>query len=227
MVHVIGTYLPRMLRHVIWDPLWKMPSQGKNLYLTFDDGPDEVATPQLLEILDRHQASATFFLRGDHAEQRPQMVRDMLSAGHAIGNHTYSHANAWKVSSDEYKAELERATDILQQLTGEPIRWMRPPFGRITPAALTWCKHAGQKLVMWDVLPGDFTPTATAAHVAQWTHNRIRPGSIVCLHDNPKSRSVTPAAMAELLPQLQDDGWQLCALPAVRESIPAIREGEL
>ncbi len=213
MVHVIGTYLPRFLRYVVWDPLWKMPAEGQDVYLTFDDGPDEVATPQLLEILDRHQAQATFFLRGDNAEQRPQLARDMLAAGHAIGNHTYSHANAWKVPHATYAEELKRATQVLEELAGEPIHWMRPPFGRFTPRTLIWCKHARQKLVMWDVLPGDFVPTATPAHVATWTRVRIRPGSIVCLHDNPKSRSVTPAAMEELLPRLQDDGWRLRALP--------------
>lgn len=214
MVHVLGTYLPRALSYLIWDPLWRMPATEKTAYLTFDDGPDPEATPRLLEILDRHDVRATFFLRGDHAEQQPSIVRDILAAGHTIGNHTYSHVNAWKVSHRAYAAELEKATAVLTELTGQPLQWMRPPFGRFTPRTLIWCKHAGQKLTMWDVLPGDFVPSATPEHIACWTESRMRPGSIVCLHDNPKSRAVTPSAIEQLLPRLLDGGWQPLPLTA-------------
>jgi len=214
MLHVIGTYLPRLLSHVVRDPLWRMPSGEKTAYLTFDDGPDPDVTPRLLEILARQEIRATFFLRGDNAQQRPELVCELIAAGHTIGNHTYSHANAWKVSHDEFASELQQATDILEEFTGQPLRWMRPPFGRITPNGLRWCKKAGQKMVMWDVLPADFQPTATAQHIARWTETRLRPGSIVCLHDNPKSREVTPPAVEQLLPRLLDQGWRFDALSA-------------
>jgi len=217
MVHVIGTYLPRALSYLVWDPLWRMSEREKVVYLTFDDGPEPDITPQLLDLFDRYQAGATFFLRGDHAEQCPQLTRNIIAAGHTLGNHTYSHVNAWKISSEELESELQRATDVITDITGCPLCYMRPPFGRITPRGLIWCKHAGQKMVMWDVLPGDFAPQVTAEHVEQWTRTRIRPGSIVCLHDNPKSRAVTPAAMERLLPRLIDEGWSLQPLPYAEE----------
>ena len=227
MLHLIGTYLPRALRYIVWDPLWRMPERDQVLYLTFDDGPDPDATPQLLEIFEKHQAHATFFLRGDHAEQHPQIVRALTAAGHTIGNHTYSHVNAWKVHHGEYAEELSRATEILNGLAGAPVRWMRPPFGKFTPRTLIWCKHAGQKLVMWDVLPCDFVAGITADQIARRTQRFMRAGSIVCLHDNHKSRQVTPAAMRELLPRLIDSGWTCAALPAEqpvpKESVPLLR----
>lgn len=192
--------------------LWRRDDGKRTLFLTFDDGPCPSTTPRLLDLLARHDVPATFFLVGAAARRRPDLVRAIQAAGHVIGQHTDTHPDAWRTPATEVEAELGRATATLEDLTGAAVRWMRPPYGRFTPAMLRWCRRRGQRVAMWDVMPGDFLSSATPAGVLRRTLRLVRPGSVIVLHEGGPARRVTPAALADALPQLTGLGYRFASL---------------
>ena len=212
LVYLVGTRFPRSVSWLYRDIQWHIPTRAKTVYFTFDDGPTPEGTSQLLDILARYEAKATFFLLGKRVERDAGLVRALAEAGNTIGNHTYSHPNAWRISETMLLNELERTTGLLEDITQEPVRWMRPPYGYFTRAMRAWCQLRRQRLTMWDVGSGDFLAGVTRQQIEQRTLKGIRPGSIVVLHDNPKTTQHTPAAFANILARLRDDGWHFAAL---------------
>ncbi len=208
----IATHGARWIRGFFPDLLWRIDTEVPVAYLTFDDGPTPQVTESLLDTLSAYDATATFFLIGGHAEEHPELVRAIDRAGHRIGNHTFTHPHPWQTPDVQLMDELNRTTERLQRLTRRPIRCMRPPYGEVTGAQRTWCAKHQQRMVMWDVMPGDYLQTATANGVARFVLKHIRPGSIVVLHDNPICEHVTPAALKTILRRLTRDGWQFEAL---------------
>ena len=212
LVSLIGTQLPRAVARHYPDLLWRLPLRAKVVYFTFDDGPTLSGTSPLLDILARHEAKASFFLLGKQAEKHPGLVRALADAGHTIGNHTYSHPNAWRISASTLFRELDRTTRVLEDLVQKPIRWMRPPYGYFTQAMRHWCQLRRQRLTMWDVGVGDYLDGATEQEVERRILNGIRPGSIIVLHDNARANKITPLAFSNVLARLRDEGWHFAAL---------------
>jgi peptidoglycan/xylan/chitin deacetylase (PgdA/CDA1 family) len=189
------------------------PGDGKKLlYLTFDDGPHSEGTKKLLKTLERHQVPASFFLIGKNVQAHPELTRDIAEAGHTVGNHTYSHLDAWMHSFGDVANELDQTTALLEELLGQPLLWMRPPHGHFTKKIRGWCRDHGQKLVIWDLMPADFVPWRNSVDIFSSIERHARRGSIVVLHDSDTSLRVTPAAVEQLLPRLIDNGWQFAAL---------------
>lgn len=208
----LATHVPRLTAGLFPDLLWRVPTERRRAYLTFDDGPTEAATSRLLDVLARHDVRATFFLVGAHAAARPGLVRAIRDAGHAIGNHTYTHPDAWRIDTSRLVAELERTTATLEDLTGAPVRLLRPPYGRFTRTMRAWARTRRQRMVMWDVVPADWLARTTQAQIEARVETGIRPGSIVVLHDNPTCCTTTPAAVDALLGRLRGEGWSFPAL---------------
>ncbi len=211
---LLATYGLRLAAPLFPDMLWRRrPAGGERIaYLTFDDGPTPEMTDLLLDLLARYDAEATHFLIGARAERDPGRVRAMAEAGHTIGNHSFTHPDAWRTDPSALAEEMERTTGVLEAITQKPVRYLRPPYGRFTPAMRAWCQENGQRLVMWDVMPGDFLPEATPRRVERHVRRALRPGSIVVLHDNPVARTALPDALERLLGTLSDDGWRFRAL---------------
>jgi peptidoglycan-N-acetylglucosamine deacetylase len=132
------------------------PGLPGELALTFDDGPNPAWTPQLLDILAAHDVPATFFLIGSYAQAEPELVRRILTAGHLIGNHSWSHPNLAITTASRVAEELTRARDTLQQITGVPIRWFRPPFGGRRPVVLKTARALGMTPVLWNAITTDW-----------------------------------------------------------------------
>lgn len=192
----------------------RFPADGRRrVVLTFDDGPTAEGTSELRDVLEQHGIRALFFLVGSHAEAHPAHVRGLIAAGHLIGNHSLTHIDAWRASRRKVLAEMNRTATVLEDLTGRSTEWVRPPYGRITLGLLKWSREHRQRLLLWDVMPPDFEHGTAAADIAEQIERQIRPGSVICLHDNAASRHVTPAALRICLPRLQDAGWEFC-LPA-------------
>jgi peptidoglycan/xylan/chitin deacetylase (PgdA/CDA1 family) len=190
------------------------PAGPPTVYLTFDDGPTAIATEALLRILHRYEARATFFLIGHHVEAHPQHVRRLVDAGHAVGNHTFTHVDAWQATHSTVVRELEEAAQAITAHTGDPVSLLRPPYGHLTPALCRWAGRHDARVVMWDVMPADFQRGASAMSVARFTTAYVRPGSIVVLHDNPMTESVTLDALEAILRWGTARGWRFAALPA-------------
>ena len=132
------------------------PRRPGELAPTFDDGPNPAWTPQLLDILAAHNVSATFFLVGRYAQAEPDLVRRIHAAGHLIGNHSWSHPNLAIASSARVEQELTRTSQTLQQITGAPVRWFRPPFGGRRPVVLKIARSLGMTPVLWNAITTDW-----------------------------------------------------------------------
>ena len=169
------------------------PPLPGELALTFDDGPNPAWTPRLLEILAEHHARATFFMVGRFARSEPALVRQVASAGHLIGNHTWSHPNLAQSSAARIREELTRASDTLAGILGRPIRFFRPPFGARRPYALRTARELGMTPVTWNAMTSDWSDRAAdhiAAEIARKIeHNGRRScASNIVLHDGGHDR---------------------------------------
>src|SRR5437764_5301424 len=132
--------------------IWKIPTEEKILYLTFDDGPHPIATPFVLEELRKYNAKATFFCLGKNVAAYPRIYENILNAGHSIGNHTQNHVNGWKVNNRKYFDDIIEAKKYIDSSL------FRPPYGRITPFQSKYLRRQPFhfKIVMWDVLSKDY-----------------------------------------------------------------------
>lgn len=127
LVPYLATHALRPFHRFFPDMLWRVDAEARTAYLTFDDGPTEELTDDLLDLLAQYDAQATHFLVGQHAEAHPGRTRALVSAGHRLGNHTYTHVDPWSVSTERLQTELTRTTQSLQDLTQTRIRALRPP----------------------------------------------------------------------------------------------------
>jgi peptidoglycan-N-acetylglucosamine deacetylase len=177
--------------------------------LTFDDGPNDPYTLQLLDLLAQHQVRAIFFLIGDFVRRRPDLARAILNAGHLIGNHTMSHPSLIWERPSRVREELAGCNAVLEDVLGEAVQYFRPPFGSRRPDVLRTAVELGLKPVMWNVTAHDWDATdshALAARVERLVgrNQRLGRGSNILLHDGGHlelgtDRSVTLAATKILL----------------------------
>lgn len=134
------------------------PRHADEIALTYDDGPNPSVTPALLEVLAKHHARAAFFLIGSFVRQCPQLVREIRSAGHIVGNHTMTHPwLAWQ-SDARIREELHGASAAIEDVLGEPVRYFRPPHGARRPYVLRVAREMGMTPVQWNLICGDWNP---------------------------------------------------------------------
>jgi peptidoglycan/xylan/chitin deacetylase (PgdA/CDA1 family) len=156
--------------------------------LTFDDGPNPEATPKLLEVLARHGVRATFFCIGTYVRERPALVREIIAAGHLIGNHTMNHPKLFVEPAARVRQELADCNAALQDVTGAAVRYFRPPFGARRPMVLRAARELGLTPVMWNVTAYDWKPIGVDGILANVEagiarNRRWRRGSNLLLHD--------------------------------------------
>jgi peptidoglycan/xylan/chitin deacetylase (PgdA/CDA1 family) len=174
-------FRPVFLAHCLYpDAIFRIRTTEKVLYLTFDDGPDPVSTPQLLSILKAHDIKAMFFCTGKRAEEYSDLMNDIRAGGHMIGNHGYNHYDGWRTNSVKYINDVIRAADF----TSGKI--FRPPFGRMSIKQKKGLPKSF-KLIFWDIMAYDFEATFGVDRCLKVLKNKIRPGSIIVLHDTVTS----------------------------------------
>ena len=161
--------------------------------LTYDDGPNDAATLELLDVLARHNVRATFFMIGRFVQQRPEIARAVHAAGHVIGNHTMTHPwLAWQ-SDRVIREELLGCNQALEDALGAPVRYLRPPHGARRPAVMSIARELGLTLVQWNVMGHDWAPIGTEGvlHKLQRgleTTERRGSGANILLHDGYDQR---------------------------------------
>lgn len=173
--------IPKIIKLFNKDMIWDLPGEGKNIYLTFDDGPEKNVTPQILDILNCYNAKATFFCTGSKAEKLPEIIELIKNNGHSIGNHSYSHLKGTKTSANLYFADIAECSEILK------TNLFRPPYGKITTQQKNTLKKQ-YKIIMWGLLPGDFDKRTTREMILYRASKYTKRGTIIVFHDNLQAK---------------------------------------
>jgi len=160
--------------------IWEINSSQKTIYLTFDDGPDTLTTPKVLEILDKYNAKATFFCIGKKFEDNPDIDKMLIKSGHSIGNHSYSHPKGWNTETKRYIEDVEKCSKIVKSTL------FRPPYGKIKLSQIRNLKR-NYSIIMWSLLCGDFDKKISNEKCLDVLLKKTQNGSIVVLHDSSKT----------------------------------------
>lgn len=195
---------PEIAHRIVTDVLWKVNTTEKVLYLTFDDGPTPGVTDWVLNILDKYDAKATFFLVGKNADLYPDLVK-LISKKHAIGHHTYAHPNARKVSNFHYYR------DVLKGEGSVPSKFFRPPYGRLKWHQIKTLSKKF-KLIYWDVISGDFDITIEAEDCYKRVVKHAGNGSIIVFHDSIKAEARLKGSLERILDYFSKQGYRFEAI---------------
>jgi peptidoglycan/xylan/chitin deacetylase (PgdA/CDA1 family) len=149
-------------------------SDPAEVALTFDDGPNNAATPELLDVLAHRGVRATFFVMGDFARMQPELVRRVVAEGHLLGNHTMSHPKLSVTSAGRVRAELAECNAVLEEIVGVAVRYFRPPFGARRPMVLRAARELGLMPVMWNVTGYDWNPIGADRILANLENGIVR-----------------------------------------------------
>jgi peptidoglycan/xylan/chitin deacetylase (PgdA/CDA1 family) len=187
------------------DAFFRIKTDEKLLFLSFDDGPDPYSTPGLLEVLKKFGIKALFFCDGRAAEKYPELVMKIISEGHVIGNHGNKHMNGWVTPTDKYVDDVRKASAFTSS------RLFRPPYGRITLRQYRKLK-IDYKIFFWDLMPYDFDISFGVSNSLRVLRKNIRRGSVIVFHDN--SQSMAP----DILPEFID----YCHSKEFRFSLPPL-----
>ncbi len=182
---------------------WHKSRKEKFVYLTFDDGPIPLVTPFVLNTLKNFNVKATFFCIGDNISKYPEIYADVLSAGHAVGNHTFNHLKGWESSNKEYLSNIKKCRELVDS------NLFRPPYGRIKKKQISDIRvqFPEMKIIMWDVLSGDFDPDITPEQCIKNVLENVRNGSIIVFHDSDKAFPRLQHTLAIVLENLHSQGY--------------------
>jgi peptidoglycan-N-acetylglucosamine deacetylase len=199
----------------------RFTGDSRTVALTFDDGPNPAVTPGLLDLLDRYEAKATFFMVGEHVAAAAELAKEIAARGHVIGNHTQTHPNLALSSPAAIRRELDACDEAICRATGWTPRWMRPPFGFRNPA-LKGIVHrrGGAGIVMWSKWAWDWK--AQSALAVSTRLAKVKGGDILLLHDGDHrvlrgDRQHTADALKQWLPQWKEAGLRFVTLDALSE----------
>ncbi|RMG81553.1 MAG: polysaccharide deacetylase family protein [Bacteroidetes bacterium] len=180
--------------------IWDMPS-SKAVYLTFDDGPTPGVTDKVLQILKQFDAKATFFCIGKNVLKYPELFRQIIQEGHAIGNHTYNHLNGFSVNKQLYRADVQQARELIE------TKLFRPPYGKIKRSQIKdLC--GDYRIIMWSVLSGDFDKTLSPERIYCNVVKYVKEGSIVTFHDSLKAKNNLLPALPRILDYLKENNLE-------------------
>lgn len=154
------TYAARWPASRLFGEVLIAPERAGELAITFDDGPNPAWTPRLLETLAEHEVRATFFLLGNYSQAEPELVRRIIACGHVVGNHSWSHPDLALAGRSRIRDELTRTRETLEQITGAPVRYFRPPYGSRRPATLAIARELGMTPVLWNAMTTDWSETS-------------------------------------------------------------------
>jgi peptidoglycan-N-acetylglucosamine deacetylase len=188
----------------------------KQIALTYDDGPNDPHTLHLLDVLAKHNVTATFFMIGRYVQQRPEIARAVAQAGHIIGNHTFTHPLLIFKSKTETHRQLVDCRHALEDAVGKHSNLFRPPFGGRRPATIKIARQLGLQTVMWNVTGYDWN-AAPAAVIENKVAHQIHGGDVVLLHDGGHlalgaDRSQTVIATENLIRRYKNEGYEFVTM---------------
>lgn len=191
---------PQFIQNLFPNYTWRIPTKEKVLYLTFDDGPIPNVTPWVLKQLEAYDARATFFCVGDNIRKHPEVFHQVVEQGHAIGNHTHNHLNGWLSDNIPYFHNVRHCANLAQSVL------FRPPYGKLKPKQAQFLQRH-YRIVMWDVLSGDFDPKLSEEQCLANVINNAEPGSIVVFHDSLKTEDKLHYVLPRVLEHFANEGY--------------------
>jgi len=197
--------IPNILTKAFPSLIWKIPTNEKILYLTFDDGPVPEATPWVLETLKKYNAKATFFCVGDNVRKNPSIYNQILKDGHSVGNHTFNHLNGWTTKPEDYVNNIEKAAELINS------NLFRPPRGLFKNSHFQLLKQK-YKVIMWSVLSVDYDKSLSQKQCLKNVIDNAKPGSIIVFHDSIKAWKNMNYALPKVLEHFSNQGYQFKAI---------------
>lgn len=196
---------PRLLKALYAQCIWHINDHANSVYITFDDGPHPRITQFVLDQLKNFNAKATFFCIGKNVLENELLFEKIKSEGHSVGNHTHNHLNGWKTSNSQYFRNIRMAEKYIKS------NIFRPPYGRITyNQALGIEKmYPSMKIIMWDVLSGDFDTNLEPEQCLENVISTVQPGSIIVFHDSEKAWARLEYTLPRFLEFCVQKGWNM------------------
>ena len=192
---------PSLTKYLFPSLVWKKNTDQKKIWITFDDGPNEEVTPYLINVLEKFDIKATFFIIGNQAKKYPELVKLIINNGHKIGNHSFSHLNGFSTNNNKYLEDVEQAKKYIDSDI------FRPPFGKITPFQIKNLKK-DFKIIMWDIMSWDFKENIYPNKIYKNVIDNVENGSIILFHNNLKSYNNLKNSLEIILEKLKDKGYQ-------------------
>jgi peptidoglycan-N-acetylglucosamine deacetylase len=209
--------------------VWEVPGKRKVLAITFDDGPDPVDTPQILDLLEKYQVKATFFVIGSKAGKYPEILRREMEGGHEIANHTFTHQFFNRSSTAEkIKKEIEQTQEAIYTITGQKPSLFRPPGGMFNESVLRVARNEGLRTIMWSWHQDtrDWSRPGVGYIVNKVLKN-VHNGDIILLHDYVSGKSQTIKALESILPALSKQGYEFVTvselLSGAKQMVPSMK----
>ena len=192
---------PQWVRLLYPKATWRMDKKVKAVYLTFDDGPIPEITPWVLDLLDKYQIKATFFMVGDNIRKHPKEFQMVVERGHRLGNHTFNHIRGSEYLSDNYLENTDKANEYLK------TDLFRPPHGH-----MRWGQYQVHKkkyrIIMWDLVTRDYSNRLNGPQVLAKVKKYVRNGSIITFHDSIKSEHNMKYALPRAIEWLKEQGYE-------------------
>lgn len=194
----------------------------KIVALTFDDGPDKDYTPQVLNILKKHDVKATFFVVGEKVGWNPEIVKKEYEEGHEIGNHTFTHINVCHRNYDEINDEVNKTQEAIKKVIGKEPNIFRPPYRAINKEICSVIKEKQMNIILWSNLdPRDWSNPGVD-YIVNTIMTKVQNGNIILLHDynnTRKSTSQTIQALDIVIPKLKEQGYKFVTVSKLIENI--------
>ena len=195
---------PAFIQRLFPGLIWKIKTENKEVYLTFDDGPIPGVPDWVLDTLAEYDVKATFFVVGENVQNNPVIYSRILEEGHFVGNHTFNHLNPWKHKKSEYIKNVQRCNHVMN--LKEKKRLFRPPHGKLTPGVVRTIKK-DHSIIMWDVLTGDYDSSISNEGCLENSLQSTSPGSIVVFHDSYKSEKKLKWVLPRYIEDLSQKGY--------------------
>jgi len=199
-----------IIKNIFSNYIWNIPNSEKKVYLTFDDGPTPEITEWVLAQLKKYNFKATFFCIGNNIEKHPDLFNQLITEGHAVGNHTFNHVKGWNTPNKTYLKEVEKCEGMIQHysINQNLSKLFRPPYGKIKPLQSRKLRKLGYKIIMWDVLSADYKQTITKEKCLENVIKNVESGSIIVFHDSVKAFPNLEFVLPKTLQFLSENGYQ-------------------
>ena len=180
---------------------WRMKTEKKEVWLTFDDGPEKEVSDWILQTLKKNNVKATFFLNGKDIVRNKIIFKKILNERHVVGNHSFSHLDGWKTTLSNYIQDIEKCQELMTD-----NKLFRPPYGRFSLHQLFKIKKK-YRVILWDIFAFDFKKNISPENIKSNILKNIKPGSIIVLHNNKKSFVNLKLVLEDIIHEIREEGY--------------------